>query len=73
MIAMAAHLAHSERNRRWAEVTLLYLLIQTFISSFGVTSKASAASLLWLVLYAVVVSFPAAQPRRASGEIAGTV
>ena len=53
------------RKRQWLSATILYLVIQVFIGLFGVNSESSAASLLWILLYALIQS---ARVPQVSGE-----
>jgi len=51
ILALAIEVA---RIRQWLSATFLYLVIQVFIGLFGVNSASSAASLLWILLYAAI-------------------
>jgi hypothetical protein len=65
IVALAVHLS---RTGRWAVAALFYLLLQMFIGSYGVSSKASAASLLWIVLYGLVRTLRARSPQGSAPE-----
>jgi len=60
--AILALAVQVSRKKVWMSATLLYLMLQVFIGLFGVSSRSSAASLLWIVLYLVIDSARFAQP-----------